>query len=189
MLKENPSPYTGAGFIPAASSRQPCFGMSYDIVALHLNPQGRLADATLLGRAQAPVTGMRVPADGSVLLASYGDGGAVLSQVRFGDPGWTAAPASPGRPQCRELLLRQPDRPARRTREPDRLRNWPGRRSGLSISVALWLYSPEHEDWRFVLASRRLDTAEPSHLAYPRPNGPPALRGLGGHLRTPDLNG
>ena len=35
-------------------------------------------------------------------------------------------------------------------------------RFGLSISVALWLYSPEHEDWRFVLASRRLDTAEPS---------------------------
>lgn len=35
-------------------------------------------------------------------------------------------------------------------------------RSGLSISVALWLYSPEHEDWRFVLASRRLDEAEPS---------------------------
>lgn len=35
-------------------------------------------------------------------------------------------------------------------------------RAGLSISVALWLYSPEHEDWRFVLASRRLDAAEPS---------------------------
>ena len=35
-------------------------------------------------------------------------------------------------------------------------------RSTLSVSVALWLYSPEHEDWRFVLASRRLDEAEPS---------------------------
>jgi hypothetical protein len=35
-------------------------------------------------------------------------------------------------------------------------------RSSLSISVALWLYSPEYEDWRFVLASRRLDAAEPS---------------------------
>lgn len=35
-------------------------------------------------------------------------------------------------------------------------------RSALSISVALWLYSPEYEDWRFVLASRRLDAAEPS---------------------------
>jgi hypothetical protein len=34
--------------------------------------------------------------------------------------------------------------------------------SALSISVALWLYSPDHEDWRFVLASRRLDAAEPS---------------------------
>lgn len=35
-------------------------------------------------------------------------------------------------------------------------------RSNLAISVALWLYSPEYEDWRFVLASRRLDAAEPS---------------------------
>jgi hypothetical protein len=34
--------------------------------------------------------------------------------------------------------------------------------SALPISVALWLYSPDHEDWRFVLASRRLDAAEPS---------------------------
>jgi hypothetical protein len=34
--------------------------------------------------------------------------------------------------------------------------------SDLSISVALWLYSPEHEDWRFVLAARRLDAAGPS---------------------------
>jgi len=34
--------------------------------------------------------------------------------------------------------------------------------SGLSISVALWLYAAEHEDWRFVLGSRRLDAAEPS---------------------------
>ncbi len=33
-------------------------------------------------------------------------------------------------------------------------------RSGLSTSVALWLYSEEHEDWRFVLAS--LDAADPS---------------------------
>ena len=35
-------------------------------------------------------------------------------------------------------------------------------RSDLSVSVALWLNSPEYEDWRFVLASRRLDVAEPS---------------------------
>lgn len=34
--------------------------------------------------------------------------------------------------------------------------------SALPISVALWLYPPEYEDWRFVLASRRLDAAEPS---------------------------
>jgi hypothetical protein len=33
--------------------------------------------------------------------------------------------------------------------------------SDLAISVALWLNSPEYEDWRLVLASRRLDTADP----------------------------
>jgi hypothetical protein len=33
-------------------------------------------------------------------------------------------------------------------------------RSALSISVALWLYFEEYEDWRFVLASRRLDESE-----------------------------
>lgn len=34
-------------------------------------------------------------------------------------------------------------------------------RSALSISAALWLYSSDYEDWRFVIASRRLDDAEP----------------------------
>ncbi len=31
--------------------------------------------------------------------------------------------------------------------------------SALSITVALWLYTTEYDDWRFVLASRRLDAA------------------------------
>jgi len=35
-------------------------------------------------------------------------------------------------------------------------------RSSLPISVALWLYFIEHQDWRFVLASRRLDAAQPA---------------------------
>ena len=30
-------------------------------------------------------------------------------------------------------------------------------RSGLSISVVLWAYLSEYEDWRLVLASRKLD--------------------------------
>jgi hypothetical protein len=34
-------------------------------------------------------------------------------------------------------------------------------RFSLPVSVALWLHSPEYEDWRFVLASRRLDAATP----------------------------
>ena len=33
--------------------------------------------------------------------------------------------------------------------------------SDLAISVALWLNSPEYEDWRLVLSSRRLDAADP----------------------------
>ncbi|MEO8662996.1 MAG: hypothetical protein ABI693_31345 [Bryobacteraceae bacterium] len=82
---------TGAGFIPTASAPQPCFGMANDIVMLHLNPQGTLGDATFLGRTGAQVTGMLLPGDGSVVLSSYGDGGAMISQVRFGEPGWTAA--------------------------------------------------------------------------------------------------
>ena len=28
---------------------------------------------------------------------------------------------------------------------------------GLGISVAMWVYLPEYEDWRFVLSARRLD--------------------------------
>jgi hypothetical protein len=31
----------------------------------------------------------------------------------------------------------------------------------LAISVALWLNSPDYEDWRLVLSSRRLDTTDP----------------------------
>ncbi|MBS1826599.1 MAG: hypothetical protein JST93_14885 [Acidobacteria bacterium] len=58
-------------------------------------------------------------------------------------------------------------------------------RSDLSINVAMWLFSPEHEDWRFVLASRRLDAAEPSE-AYGLVHD--ALAGAGISLeRTPAL--
>jgi hypothetical protein len=32
----------------------------------------------------------------------------------------------------------------------------------LRVSVALWLYADEYQDWRFVLASTRLDVAAPS---------------------------
>lgn len=35
-------------------------------------------------------------------------------------------------------------------------------KSTLSISVALWAYLSEYEDWRFVLASRKLDAAAPA---------------------------
>jgi hypothetical protein len=36
----------------------------------------------------------------------------------------------------------------------------------LAISVALWLNSPDYEDWRLVLSSRRLDTAADPRTAY-----------------------
>ena len=55
----------------------------------------------------------------------------------------------------------------------------------LSISVALWLYSPEYEDWRFVLASRRLDTAERSE-AYGLVHDALAVAGISLE-RTPTL--
>lgn len=34
--------------------------------------------------------------------------------------------------------------------------------SGLKISLAMWLWTSEYEDWRFVLASPLLDGVEPS---------------------------
>ena len=41
--------------------------------------------------------------------------------------------------------------------------------ANLSISVAMWLYPEEHEDWRFVLASHILDAAslEDDRSLYP----------------------
>lgn len=34
--------------------------------------------------------------------------------------------------------------------------------SGLKIEVAMWLHTPEYGDWRLLLSSRHLDSAEPS---------------------------
>jgi len=33
--------------------------------------------------------------------------------------------------------------------------------AGLQVKVALWLFSPDHQDWRLAVASRRLDAAGP----------------------------
>jgi hypothetical protein len=38
--------------------------------------------------------------------------------------------------------------------------------SGLPLTVAMWLHSSDYEDWRFVLASRRLDAAATGSKAY-----------------------
>jgi hypothetical protein len=44
--------------------------------------------------------------------------------------------------------------------------------SDLGISVALWVYLTEYENWRFALSSRRLDSLQPSkaygavHVAF-----------------------
>ncbi len=32
---------------------------------------------------------------------------------------------------------------------------------GLPLALALWVHFPEYEDWRFVVASRKLDTLSP----------------------------
>ncbi len=57
--------------------------------------------------------------------------------------------------------------------------------SALSISVALWLYLAEYEDWRFVLSSRRLDEAEPAE-AYNLVHDALAAEGISLE-RTPTL--
>ncbi|MGP8244962.1 MAG: hypothetical protein ACLQVN_10645 [Bryobacteraceae bacterium] len=58
-------------------------------------------------------------------------------------------------------------------------------RSTLSISVTLWLYLSEYEDWRFVLASRRLDSAAPAE-AYSLVHDALAAAGISAD-RTPTL--
>ena len=57
--------------------------------------------------------------------------------------------------------------------------------SDLSVSVALWLYLSEYEDWRFVLASRRLDSAAPAE-AYRLVHNAFASAGISPN-RTPTL--
>lgn len=39
--------------------------------------------------------------------------------------------------------------------------------TGLRVNVAMWLRTPDYEDWRFAISSRDLDAAEPS-AAYGR---------------------
>ncbi len=34
--------------------------------------------------------------------------------------------------------------------------------AGLGISLAMWLYAPQYEDWRLALSSRRLDSVGPA---------------------------
>jgi uncharacterized protein (TIGR03437 family) len=67
-----------------------CIGGGADVVLLHLNAQGGLADATFLG-APGYMVDMILPGDGSVLLAAVLEiGGEELAQIRFGQTGWTA---------------------------------------------------------------------------------------------------
>src|ERR1019366_6176425 len=76
---------TEAGFQTTASAPQPCFGGDFDVVVVHLNAQGALADATYLGAWESQPTGLTLPGDGSVLLAAAtGRSGAVLARITFG---------------------------------------------------------------------------------------------------------
>ena len=91
---------TGAGFPVTASAPQPCFGAGSDIFVAHLDSGGALRDATYLGGIDASAFGLTVAGDGSVLLVwrslsssptlDTPSPGTVLSQIRFGGPGWIA---------------------------------------------------------------------------------------------------
>jgi uncharacterized protein (TIGR03437 family) len=82
---------TGAGFQTTASAPQPCFGGDFDVVVVHLNAQGGLADATYLGAWQSQPVGLTLPGDGSVVVAAAtGNSGAVLARITFGQAGWSA---------------------------------------------------------------------------------------------------
>ena len=54
--------------------------------------------------------------------------------------------------------------------------------AGLGINLAMWVLLPEYGDWRFVLSSRRLDSAEPrlihdalEQAGVPLENTPPLM--------------
>ena len=89
---------TGPGFVATASAPQPCYGGASDVVLLHLNAQGGLADSTYLGAYESSPFGLSLPGDGSVLLAALTvntdavSSGyiPVLAQITFGQPGWVA---------------------------------------------------------------------------------------------------
>ena len=89
---------TGPGFVASASAPQPCYGGASDVVLLHLNAQGGLADSTYLGAHESSPFGLSLPGDGSVLLAALTVNIAavssgyvpVLAQITFGQPGWVA---------------------------------------------------------------------------------------------------
>jgi len=82
---------TGAGFPITETAPQPCFGGWTDGFVAHLDPQGAWRDATYLGDLFPNSTDrLAVAADGSIsVLWNYG-GRFSASQIRFGQPGWTA---------------------------------------------------------------------------------------------------
>jgi uncharacterized protein (TIGR03437 family) len=86
---------TGPGFVPTASAPQPCYGGFSDVVLLHLNAQGGLADSTYLGAYESSPFGLFLPGDGSVLVAARTVDAAanyvgLLAHITFGQPGWSA---------------------------------------------------------------------------------------------------
>jgi hypothetical protein len=55
---------------------------------------------------------------------------------------------------------------------------------GLSIAVALWLHSPDYDDWRFVLASSHLDSL-PRLKAYKKVNDVLRAQGMDATQKPP----
>jgi hypothetical protein len=50
-------------------------------------------------------------------------------------------------------------------------------RAKLKVAIALWVYSPEYEDWRLVLSARQFDSLDPRE-AYRRLHDSLAVAGL-----------
>ena len=81
----------GSLFPVTASAPQICFdGPANDVFVARLDTHGALLDATYVGQNGYAVQGMRLAANGSVLLVATSEGGVVRSEIRFGGTGWSA---------------------------------------------------------------------------------------------------
>lgn len=82
---------TGTGFPVTESAPQVCFNGPIDAFVAHLDPNGRLVEATYVAGALYEFEqGLTVANDGAILLQSWSYGNATIASIRFGASGWTA---------------------------------------------------------------------------------------------------